>query len=328
MNIDFVITWVDGSDSEWLAERDKFMKSSLTSKRQFRDWDILKYWFRGVEKYAPWVNKIYFITWGHVPDFLNVNHPKIEIVNHRDYLPSNYRPTFNSNAIELSMHKIKGLSETFVYFNDDMFIVESVSENDFFYKSLPRDVAILNPIVAKDTNTIASIMLNNMGVINKHFNLRESVKRSPFKWFNLKYSHLLSLNFIFQPWNKAVGLYQQHLPSSFLKSTFENVWAKEFKELDETSKRKFRNNKLDVNQWLFKEWQVMNGNFHPRKISFGKYIMVKNSGDVDTVNKYLHDRKTKVICINDHVDNGVEEVSLAVKNSLEKKFKEKSSFEV
>ncbi|MBQ6357217.1 MAG: capsule biosynthesis protein CapK, partial [Solobacterium sp.] len=38
---------------------------------RFKDWGLFKYWFRGVEKFAPWVNKIYFITWGHVPTWLD-----------------------------------------------------------------------------------------------------------------------------------------------------------------------------------------------------------------------------------------------------------------
>ena len=63
--IDFVITWVDGSSLEWQKEKAKYDKNPLTlanSSLRYRDWDQLKYWFRGVEKYAPWVNKIYFVT--------------------------------------------------------------------------------------------------------------------------------------------------------------------------------------------------------------------------------------------------------------------------
>ena len=88
--IDFVIAWVDGNDKEWLAEKAKYSPSSMADSAtpvRFRDWDNLQYWFRGVEKYAPWVNKIHFITWGHLPKWLDTNNPKLHIVNHRDYIP-------------------------------------------------------------------------------------------------------------------------------------------------------------------------------------------------------------------------------------------------
>ena len=67
--IDFVLTWVDGSDPDWLAQRREYQPGRGTDagESRYRDWDNLQYWFRGVEKFAPWVNKIYFVTWGHVP---------------------------------------------------------------------------------------------------------------------------------------------------------------------------------------------------------------------------------------------------------------------
>ena len=71
MDIDFVIPWVDGSDLEWRKSKNKYSGKidepvDITDAR-YRDWDILKYWFRGVEKYAPWVHKIYFVTCGQKP---------------------------------------------------------------------------------------------------------------------------------------------------------------------------------------------------------------------------------------------------------------------
>ena len=93
------------------------------------------------------------------------------------YLKKEYRPTFNSNAIELSMHKIKNLSEHFVYFNDDTFIIKEVIPEDFFENGLPKDVAILNPIVPKDYNSISGVMLNNIALINKNFSFRKTFKR-------------------------------------------------------------------------------------------------------------------------------------------------------
>lgn len=76
------------------------------------------------------MNKIYFVTWGHLPKWLNTNNEKLVIVNHKDFIP-NETPAFNCNSIEPYIHKIKGLSEQFVYFNDDMFIGKNVKPTDF-----------------------------------------------------------------------------------------------------------------------------------------------------------------------------------------------------
>ena len=136
--IDFVLTWVDGSDPDWLAQRREYQPGRGTDagESRYRDWDNLQYWFRGVEKFAPWVNKIYFVTWGHVPKWLNTAHEKIRIVKHEDFMAPAYLPTFNINSIELNLHRIKGLSEHFVFFNDDMFLIDSVRPEDYFKNGL------------------------------------------------------------------------------------------------------------------------------------------------------------------------------------------------
>lgn len=106
--------WVNEKDPEWQKEKNKYEQKELNehenvdnSKIRYRDWENLKYWFRGVEKFAPWANKIHFITCGHIPEWLNINNPKLHIVKHSEYMPARALPTFNSNAIELLIHKIQ-----------------------------------------------------------------------------------------------------------------------------------------------------------------------------------------------------------------------------
>lgn len=134
--IDFVLPWVDGSDSAWIKQRNEYLgiKNDQTQDSRFRDWENLQYWFRGVEKFAPWVNHIYFVTWGHIPSWLNTDHPKLTVVKHEDYIPKQYLPTFSSHPIELNMHRIRGLSEQFVYFNDDTFIINKNGTGRLFQK--------------------------------------------------------------------------------------------------------------------------------------------------------------------------------------------------
>lgn len=136
--IDFVITWVDGNDPDWQKQKMEYSIQPDLSQKQddrkerYRDWDLLRYWFRGVERFAPWVRRIHFVTWGHLPSWLNKEHPKLNIVNHKDFIPEKYLPTFNSHAIEWNMHRIPGLAENFVYFNDDMFLIKKVRPEQYF----------------------------------------------------------------------------------------------------------------------------------------------------------------------------------------------------
>ena len=85
--IDFVIMWVDGSDPAWLEEKNKYLEKKIDTSNainRYRDMGLLKYWFRGVEKFTPWVNKVHFVTWGHIPSWLNTNNPKLNVVRHED----------------------------------------------------------------------------------------------------------------------------------------------------------------------------------------------------------------------------------------------------
>ena len=125
--IDFVIPWVDDSDPVWRAKKEKYtgiMSQVGNEEARYRDWDTLKYWFRGVEKFAPWVRNVYFITDDQVPEWLNLDNPKLKWVKHSDYIPEEYLPTFNSHVIEWNMHRIPDLAENFVYFNDDVFLID------------------------------------------------------------------------------------------------------------------------------------------------------------------------------------------------------------
>ncbi len=119
--IDIVLTWVDGNNPQWKARYSEFSaKVADGDKRaiRFRDWNLLRYWFRGIEAFAPWVRTVHFVTSGEYPDWLNLSHPKLNWVKHEDFMPSEYLPTFNINAIETNLHRIEGLSDCFVFFND------------------------------------------------------------------------------------------------------------------------------------------------------------------------------------------------------------------
>lgn len=300
--IDFVMIWVDGNDPDWQKEKRLYDTSEKDNGDEgknvrYRSWDNLQYWFRGIEKYAPWVNKVYFVTWGHLPDWLNKNNPKLQIVNHRDYIPEKYLPTFNSHTIELNLHRIKGLSEQFVYFNDDMFVTGKVSPEDFFKDGKPMDTYSLDCVYFAK-NSAGAFNGNDIEIINSCFDKSTCMKKDFSKWFSPKNGikrviKTLALNM----WPWFPGFYYNHLPSNFLKSTFETIWEKEYDVLDETCSFKFRS-KLNCNQWLMKFWQLAEGTDIPRSVSIGKCYHLKDN-NFDEACEAVRSGKYRLICLND-----------------------------
>lgn len=139
MEIDLVYLWVDGNDPKWQAKRNAFIgktekNSSENCDGRYANNDELKYSIRSVEKYAPWIRKIFIVTDNQIPQWLDTTNPKVKIVDHKDIMNQESLPCFNSNVIEHYLYRIPGLAEHFIYANDDMFINRPVTEFDFFNK--------------------------------------------------------------------------------------------------------------------------------------------------------------------------------------------------
>lgn len=143
--IDLVYLWVDGNDPAWQLQKQKALVESgrefapqAVAKGRFVDNEELKYSLRSVAENAPWINRIFIITAGQKPAWLNDAHPKIRIVDHTEILKADYLPTFNSTAIEMSVALVEGLSEKFIFSNDDMFILKPITPSFFYnHEGLP-----------------------------------------------------------------------------------------------------------------------------------------------------------------------------------------------
>lgn len=325
--IDFVITWVDGNDPDWRKEKDKYKADFFNDNRniRYRDMELLKYWFRGIEKYAGWVNKIYFVTWGHVPDWLNTEHEKIKIVKHDEFIPKEFLPTFNSCCIELNLHRIKDLSENFVYFNDDMFIIDSTKEEDFFVNGLPKDTAVVSTIVPSGKDFFEHRIVNNMSIINKYFNMHNVIKKNPTNWFNIKYGTEQFRTLLLLFWNNFPSIKYSHLPASLKKSLFVKLWNLESELMKNSCIEKFRNIK-SVNLWLLQDWQKVSNNFIPRKSNYGKFFELSDNSDY--IIKQIIKQRCKMICLNDGPNiKKYEKVRKDIHEAFEKILSEKCSFE-
>ncbi len=224
--IDVVYTWVDGNDPKWQDKKNakvKTMASELevcaksgTSQSRFHNRDELKFSLRSLSRFARFVGNIFIVTDDQCPDWLNLNHPKIHLVSHREIFPvNNHLPTFNSHAIEANLHRIKGLSERFLYLNDDVALGSAVEESDFFDKH---------------------------GKMLVYFDHRK-VHRRPW-WFGYNSpvnsaarnnSRLMnSLSF------ERINYRLDHAPYALRKSLYQELWEKFPVELGKTSSNPFR----------------------------------------------------------------------------------------
>ena len=326
--IDFVITWVNDNDIHRKIQRDKYAgeNSEDCAEYRFRNWGILKYFFRWVEKFAPWVNNVFFVTCGHYPSWLNLNHPQLKLIKHEDYIPQQYLPTFNSHTIELNFHRIKELSEHFVYFNDDMFIINYMKKTDFFELGQPKHIAGLEAIPTNN-EVYGHVILNDVFLINRHFSYYKLLKTNRKKryylgyWFKVLAKTIFLKNYPFLVWFN-----NPHLPNPLLKSTMIKLWEKEWKIFDMSSKSKFRTEK-DINQYVFSWYDIASGNFIPRNSSIWHNFSVKNS-NVEKLIDAIIKQKYNMICINDNESNfDFEKVRSEVLVAFEKILPNKSSFE-
>ena len=333
--IDFVVTWVDGNDSAWqkqkalysrLEQEENTQKNANTGTQRYRDWELMRYWFRGVEQFAQWVHKIYFVTWGHVPEWLNMEHPRLVVVKHEDFMPAEYLPTFNSSAILVNIHRIRGLSNKFVLFNDDMFILRKVTEKDFFCNGLPKEEALLDTLVKQDgRDSFAHCLMNNAGIINQHFNKKQVLKSYWHKFLTPVYGMQLLRTILLLPFRNFSGFRDAHIPSAYLKEAYTEVWEEERELLDRTSRHRFRNVE-DVNEWLIKDWQLCKGRFVPRRHSWGHHFEL-GVDDAELL-KAIRQQRYTTICINDS-DPGIdyENTKKLLIQAFEEIFPKSSAFE-
>ena len=150
--IDIVYTWVNGSDPDFIRQLNKQDKSHSntaedTSESRFQDFNQLLYSLRSIEMYAPWIRRVYIVTNGQIPSWINLT--SVTMVNHKSiFTEPSHLPNFNSLAIETHLHEIPGLSENFIYFNDDFSLMSPTCPEDFWtpetgYKSKFKLVSIL-----------------------------------------------------------------------------------------------------------------------------------------------------------------------------------------
>lgn len=327
--IDIVVMWVDGNDPKWRQEYNKF-KENKGDKREnrFRAWNIFKYFFRGIEKNMNWINKIYFVTYGHIPEWLDIKNPRLEIIKHEDIIEKKFLPVFNSRAIEVNLHKIKGLSEKFIFMNDDFFVLKKI-EKKFFFRG--NKACLIPGMNAITRDPLDHVLLNNTNIINKYFSKHEILKKDWSKWFSIKLGKLLFRNFVLTPWPQFTGFYETHTATPFFKKSFEEVWNLEEELLLKTTASKFKN-KSNLNQYVFKYWQLAKGEFVVGNANESFLINVSSINDLKLLREKIENKSYKIICINDNLTSVSKKDFAFIESELIKSFEKiyplKSNFEL
>lgn len=288
LSIDFVLLWVDEQDKKWMEQKNRYwdkyrtLDTHLNGNERYRDYGLLKYWFRMVATNAPWVNHIFLVTNNELPKWLNVSNPKLTIVRHEEFMPASDLPTFNSNSIQMYIHKIKGLSEKFILFDDDMFINKPIKPSIFFNKQgLPRDTLALNLINPVDQ--FAHIFVNNLVLINKNYRKKDLLQKNFFKLFNWRYGFLNFVSLYLVVWPSFTRFYDTHLPYAYLKSQYSMVMKKFKNQQSDTGHHKFRE-VTDISHWIVRYERLVNGDFVPITHRIGKLIYL---GDKIPENKLI-----------------------------------------
>lgn len=336
--IDFVVTWLDSSDPKWQEDFCKYKGINTEgdqSKARYRDWGLFYYWFRAIETYAPWVNKVFLVTNGKFPDWINPDNPKLVLVKHSDYIPSEYLPTFNSHTIELNMNKIPGLSEHFVYFNDDCFLNGFVSPEYYFRDGLPCDenaetVYNIGSYNSVQKFTTKIINYTSLCVLNGHFKRKKTIKGEIKRWYG---THLgivdRIMNFVISmdPNGRFIGFRERHFEQPFLKSVFDEAWHEEPDMLNKSCTR-FRED-TNIGPYFFRYWQFASNKFYPVKLkNFRKLRLIPE--EFLLIKKTLNNSGIKSVCLNDTplcTDEMYEEFKPILQSLFAEKFPNKSSFE-
>jgi len=296
LKIDLVYTWVDGSDQKIITNKKKFKKNE-ENVRQFNI-DELKYSLRSVDKNMKWINNIYIVVDDDqiLPSWLNIN--KVKIIRHSDIFDINDLPTFNSHSIESNIYKIKGLSEYFLYMNDDMFITNKTYKNMF---------------------------INHFLTMN-YFKKGQCI-------FNLEYIKEVN-NGYFGAWNKTQNLIntfttpscQWHHVLILKKNNFKDVKKIFIDEYKKTSSSKFRSNDDIVPNGLAYQYGLYTGDYKFHYNYRNIYIDLNSNIDDILYNvKILENYNVIFLCINNSSEfNNKTDIILKY---LNKKFSIKSKYE-
>lgn len=309
MNIDLVYLWVNGNDPQWLAKHNACIgrtekKSAVNCDGRYADHDELKYSLRSIEKYAPWIHQIFIVTDNQIPTWLDTSNPKVRIVDHKEILPPQSLPCFNAILIEHFLYKIPGLSEYFIFANDDMFINKPVTPDAFFA-----------------TDGFPIIRFNRRLFRKLTLLFKEKIMKKPLS------NYVQTIRNSAELVEKKYGIYYggktHHNIDAYRKSDYQRT-GEEFRNEIEATLTNHGLSPNDIQRNIYSYVPLANKRAHlhyvTQKTSFRLHIQNKSHY------KKLEQYNPLLFCMNDS-EYAEESDRIMAKNFLEKRFPEKSQFE-
>lgn len=298
--VDAVILWVDGSDENWQKAYAKYASQKIEEIR-YEDIGTLKYVLRSIEKFTPWIRNVYLITANQVPSWLETDHPKLIQVSHSDiFKDQSQLPSFNSSAIELNLHRIEGLSEQFLLFNDDTIIQKPLNKSYFFTGDYPNDMYLVRNLF--HDNKYSHSLHAIMQVINAEIKSSKSFNQQLRYMRNLKYGlRFVVSNLILTKLsqNEIPLFLQLHSVQAHLKSNFIEAEAA-YPDIFQNSRSSRFRSESDINNYLAQFWGLIKGKFHP-KIQFDKvYISILGIHTLKKQLSALKDRDFSLLCFGEN----------------------------
>ncbi|MES5825193.1 stealth family protein [Streptomyces sp. RG80] len=308
--VDVVYTWVDGEEPEMRAKRARHQDRGTaeildkeTNASRYTSHDELKYSLRSLAMYADFVRHIYLVTDGQKPHWLDDSAPGITVVDHRDIFPADVLPVFNSHAIETRLHHIPGLSDHYLYFNDDVFVGRRVTPEHFFHGSGLMRIPV-SPLKIGVGKPHAEETATNSASKNVRALLLE------------RFGRLTTNNFMHTP------LPQQRRTLRTLEELFPE-------DIRRTTASRFRSPQdIAVTAPLLYQYALMTGHGLPGKYSF-RYVNISRPDADSRLADLRHNRRFDFFCLND-VDVPPEEreqVSVRMHEFLEDYFPFASPYE-
>lgn len=310
-DIDYVFTWVNSEDLDWqkmYSEYKPNIENDGTSLSRFKNREELKFALRSLEQNADWIRKIFVVSNCKPPEWLNINHPKIQWVYHEEIFDKNALPTFSSHAIEANLHKIKDLSNYFIYSNDDFFLARKTSKSDFFL-----------------SNGLAKIRFESWGNVNG------DIDESSPDYLNAarNCNKLLERDF-----GKSTTQLHTHSPQSMNKSVLKELEKKYIFEFKKTSMNKFRHiTDIAVTGYLYHHYVYLIGKGLK---DYTKTQLIQQNHDFVKIYRNLLAELNRVegnlplsFCVNDGANSHLNDKwNIETLSFLEKYFPNKSKFEI
>ena len=292
--IDYVVPMVFPDDPEWRkvlrkAQGKDYEEMDSDDTVRYRSWDTEELLIRCVRKFMPWVRDIIILLAQESQRQPWMDGYGIRVVYHRDFMPAKHLPTFNSRAMEMYLHKIPGLSDCFLYGNDDMFPLSPQEETDFFRNGLPCQFYMAKTFPERP-NQFHKACLNGLNFVGADYNL-----------------HYVKI------WLK-----NGHGISPILKEVCTDLWKRHPKEMDAsvTPFRQVRN----FNQYIYGWEQHFSGRYFAH-IPLRRYIGV-GKVPVEKAVRIIAEPDCGIVCINDNeARKDITAYAEAVRQAIEDKLK-------